>query len=249
MLIAELILAVLITSTISGVFGMVGGMLLLWVLLLLLPIEVAIAVQGILQLVANCARAYFSRAAINWRIIGYATLGLGAALVLLAFVSYTPNLVLVSIGIGLLPIFCYIPRHWLSLDAGRPLHAVICGFFGGALNVGVGVAGPFIDIFFARTAMDRHAIIGTKAMLVLLSHVAKIAFYAAALKQLGQYEMAAIALAIPFSVLGSRLGHMILSRITNATFTRGTVFLITAVGLYYLGQGLYLLWSGAPAGA
>lgn len=240
MLALELIAAVLLTSTLSGVFGMVGGMILLWILLLLMPVEVAIAVQGILQFVANGSRAFFSRRSIDWKIIGFASAGLAASLVVLALVSYTPNLILVSIGIGLLPIFCYIPRHWIRLDAGRPLHAVICGFFGGGLNVGVGVAGPFIDIFFARTAMDRHTIIGTKAMLVLLSHAAKVAFYVTALTRLEGGEIMAIALAMPFAIVGSKLGHAILQRISHQTFARGTVFLISAVGLYYLGQGVYL---------
>lgn len=45
-----LIAAVLLTSTLSGVFGMVGGMVLLWLLLLAFPVTTGIAVQGILQL-------------------------------------------------------------------------------------------------------------------------------------------------------------------------------------------------------
>lgn len=236
-----LALAVLLTATLSGVFGMVGGMILLWILLLLLPVELAIAVQGVLQFVANASRAWFARTWIDWRIIGFAALGIGAALGLFAAVDYTPNLALVSIAIGILPVFCYLPRHWLVLDAGRPAQAVLCGLLGGGLNVGVGVAGPIVDIFFARTAMDRRTVIGTKAALVLLSHVAKILFYAPALGALGRGEVLAILVAMPFSILGSRLGHAVLARMTDRAFRKGTVALITAVGLFFLVQGLTLL--------
>jgi len=42
-------IAVLLTSTLSGVFGMAGGLVLLAVLLTLLPVATAIAVQGAIQ--------------------------------------------------------------------------------------------------------------------------------------------------------------------------------------------------------
>lgn len=237
-----LILAVLATSTLSGVFGMVGGMALLWILLLILPVTTAIATQGILQLTANLSRAYFSRQWIDWRIIRFSTIGMVVAVSLLSATDYTPDVAIVSITVGLLPIFCYIPRHWLSLNAERPFHALLCGFLGGGLNVGVGVAGPIVDIFFTRTTMDRRKIIGTKATMQVFSHVAKIIFYSSTLFDLSHGQVTAIGLAMPFSIFGSILGHRILSRMTNDGFRRGTVFLITGVGLFFLGQGIWMLF-------
>ncbi|MFY9240187.1 MAG: hypothetical protein WAO78_15185 [Roseovarius sp.] len=43
---ATLMIAAFLTATLSGVFGMVGGMVLLWVLLLLMPVRAALALQG-----------------------------------------------------------------------------------------------------------------------------------------------------------------------------------------------------------
>ena len=236
-----LVLAVLATSTLSGIFGMVGGMVLLWLLLLVLPVTAAIAVQGILQLSANLSRAWFARAWIDWKILGNASVGVCVAIALLFVVDYKPNVAVVSICVGLLPIFCYIPRSWLMLDASRRSHALVCGFLGGGLNIGVGVAGPIVDIFFARTDMDRRAIIGTKASLQVLSHIAKIAYYSATLADLDRGEVTAIAIAMPFSVLGSIFGHRILVRLTNEGFRRGTVILVTLVGLFFLAQGVWML--------
>lgn len=236
-----LVLAVLATSTLSGVFGMVGGMVLLWLLLLVLPVTAAIAVQGILQLCANLSRAYFARDWIDWKILGNTSIGVVAAIALLFVVDYKPNVAVVSICVGLLPIFCYIPRSWLVLDASRPGHALACGFLGGGLNVGVGVAGPIVDIFFTRTGMDRRAIIGTKATLQVLSHIAKIVYYSATLADLGRGEITAIVIAMPFSILGSVFGHRILLLLTNDGFRRGTVILVTCVGLFFLAQGLWML--------
>lgn len=236
-----LILAVLATSTLSGVFGMVGGMVLLWILLLVLPVTAAIAVQGVLQLTANLSRAYFSRQWIDWRIIRFSTIGMVAAVGLLFAVNYTPNVAVVSICVGLLPIFCFIPRHWLYLNAASPSHALICGFMGGGLNVSVGVAGPIVDIFFTRTEMDRRRIIGTKATMQVFSHVAKIVYYSSTLFHMSRGEVTAIGLAMPFAILGSILGHQILTRMTNEGFRRGTVILVTGVGLFFLVQGIWML--------
>ena len=240
---AFLIVAVLLTSTLSGVFGMVGGMVLLWLLLLVMPVTTAIAVQGILQLVANCSRAYFSRAWMDWTIIAYSSSGLVLAILLLALVSYTPDVAVVSICVGLLPVAVWMPVRRLRLDASRPLHAVACGFVSGGLNIGVGIAGPVVDIFFVRTEMDRRKVIATKAALQVLSHIAKIVFYSSSLILLSRSETISIGLAAPFAVLGSIIGHRILARLSNEGFRRGTRWLVTLVGGFYFAQGMYLVFS------
>jgi uncharacterized protein len=82
-------LAVFATSTLSGVFGMAGGLVLLAILLAMLPVATAIAVQGAIQIVANGSRAWFSRAHIDWRVLGVICSGLAAAAVLLYILRYT----------------------------------------------------------------------------------------------------------------------------------------------------------------
>lgn len=241
---AILAIAVFLTATLSGVFGMVGGMVLLWVLLLLMPVSAALALQGVLQLVANVSRAWFARTHIDWKIIGVSMIGLAVALGLLAAVSYTPNVAVVSICVGLLPISIWVPKRWFQLDAARPAQALVCGFLSGILNVGIGVAGPIVDIFFARTLMDRRTVIATKATMVGVSHVAKIVFYSAALSNFSQSDWLAILIAVPFSVIGSMAGHKILIRLTDESFRTGTRWLVTGIGAFFLVQGIYLLATG-----
>ena len=85
-------LAVFATSALSGVFGMAGGLVLLAILLAMLPVATAIAVQGAIQIVANGSRAWFSRAHIDWRVLGVISTGLAAAGLLLYILRYTPDL-------------------------------------------------------------------------------------------------------------------------------------------------------------
>lgn len=238
---AAMLVAVFATSMISGIFGMAGGLILLGIFLLILPVGTAIAVQGIVQLIANGSRAFFSRAYIDWRVLGIMTLGLLTAAAILFIVRYTPDLATVCITIGVLPILLWIPQSWLALDASKPLHAFICGFLGGGINLAVGVAGPTIDMFFIRTPMDRRTIIATKAAAQVVNHAGKIIFYWNATMVLAPAEWAAVALAAPFAIIGTSAGHWVLQRLTDANFKSWTRLIVTAVGIFYLTRGILLV--------
>lgn len=237
-------LAVFLTSTLSGVFGMAGGLVLLAILLALLPVATAIAVQGAIQIVANGSRAWFSREHIDWRVLGVITTGLAASAAALYILRYTPDLAAVCLAIGLMPILVWIPRDWLALDAQKPLHAFFCGFFGGGLNLAVGVSGPTVDIFFIRTSMDRRKIIATKAATQVISHASKVVFYGGLASAMGQGDWLMVLVAAPFAVAGTNLGYHILQRMSDDGFRRYTRWVVTAIGLFYFVRGLSLLLGG-----
>lgn len=233
--------AVFLTSTLSGVFGMAGGLVLLAVMLAMMPVATAIAVQGAIQIIANGSRAWFSRAHIDWRILFTICLGLAAAAVLLYLLRYTPDLATVCIAIGVMPILVWIPRRWLALDASRPVHGFFCGLLGGGLNLAVGVSGPTVDTFFIRTQMDRRKVIATKAATQVVSHASKVVFYGATAGAMGGDDWLLVLIAAPFAVAGTNLGFHILQRMTDDGFRKWTRFVVTAIGIFYLARGLSLL--------
>lgn len=232
---------VFLTSTLSGVFGMAGGMVLLAALLTILPVATAIAIQGAIQIIANGSRAWFSRAFIDWRIIASMVAGILLAAALLFAVRYQPDLATVCIAVGLMPILVWLPRGWVQLDASRPIQALACGFISGGLNLAVGVAGPSIDIFFIRTQMDRRRIIATKACIQVISHGAKVVFYGTTAAAMTSSDWLLVALAAPFAVAGTNVGYMILQRLSDDGFRRWTRWIVTLLGIFYLGRGIILL--------
>jgi uncharacterized membrane protein YfcA len=233
--------AVFLTSLLSGIFGMAGGLILLWILLFLYPVGTAIAIQGVIQMVSNGSRAWFSRAYIDWKILGVLCIGVAISAAVLFAIDYTPSLVVVLIGIGLMPILVWLPFKRLQLDASRPSHALIAGLLSGFLNISVGVAGPTIDIFFIRTQMDRRKVIATKASIQTLSHLVKIAFYWDAASKLPTVDMAAVLIAAPIAILGALAGNGILQKMTDANFRAWTRWVVTGVGAVYLVQGILTL--------
>jgi len=239
---AAFVCLVFLTSAFSGVFGMAGGLVLLWVLLMLLPTATAIAVQGIIQLTSNGARAWISREFIDWKISAIAATGLIVSAIVFLAVSYSPDLAVVSISIGLMPLLVWIPKSWFVFDASRPAHAFWCGIVAGSLNVGIGTSGPSIDIFFVRTMMDRRGVIATKAFLQASSHVIKILFYLHTSRTLFASEWLLVLAAAPFAIGGTSAGAAILRRLTDESFRKWTRVIVTVVGGAYLARGVSLLW-------
>ncbi|MFG6665712.1 TSUP family transporter [Halomonas sp. HNIBRBA4712] len=238
---AALVGVVFFTSMLSGVFGMAGGMVLLWFLLLVFPAASAMAVHGVIQLTANGSRAWLSRRYIVWRIVGQMALGVVSAAALLVSVSYSPNAAIVSLLLGMMPLLIWMPKRWLHLKANRASHALACGFASGGLTIVAGVSGPLIDILFVRSQMDRRQVVATKAMTQVVAHSIKIVFYLGSALTLSTGEWGIVLLAAPFALLGTRAGTFILHRLTDANFRTWTRWIVTAIGAFYFVQGLVLL--------
>jgi len=237
-----------VTATLSGVFGMAGGLVLMGALALVLPVSAAFVTHGVLQLVANGWRAVLHRRHVQWRIVGFYAVASLAAGALVAALSLTPSKPVLYLLMGLVPGLVWLPQSWLRLDAARPLQALASGFLVTSLNLTAGVAGPLLDIFFVRTELTRHAIVATKAATQVFSHLAKILVYGAPLlgaKGAGQMPpLWLFALAIPLSMAGTAVGGRILERMSDVNFKRWTRWIVTAVGAVYLVQAAQLFASG-----
>jgi len=232
-----LIAIAFLTATLSGVFGMAGGLALIGALTLMLPVNAAFVTHGLLQLVANGWRAILYRRHVQWRIVGLYALASLAAGIVVALAGYTPSKPLVFLLLGLVPMLVWLPRKWIRLDAARPHQALISGFLVTSLNLTAGVAGPLLDIFFVRTELTRHQIVATKATTQVFSHLAKIIVYGAPLfaaHEKGMPPLWVFVFAVPLSMLGTVFGGWILDRMSDVNFKRWTAWLVTAIGFMYL---------------
>ena len=234
---AFLVATAFLTATLSGVFGMAGGLVLMGALAWVLPVSAAFVTHGILQLVANGWRAVLHRQHIKWTVTAWfiiATL-LGAGFV--SLFSLAPTRPLLFLLLGLVPMLVWLPKGWLQLDAAKRSHALIFGTVASILNLTAGVAGPFLDTLFVRTGLNRHEIVATKAAIQSLNHLAKIAVYGSILASSSSVAMPPwwlFALAIPASMLGTTAGGQILDRISDVNFKSWTAWIVTGIGGFYL---------------
>ncbi len=240
-----LVITAFLTATLSGIFGMAGGLVLMGVLALILPVQAAFVTHGILQLVANGWRALLHREHLAWAIVGWyalASLVAAGAVWIIAFIPSEPLLFLL---LGMVPMLVWLPKHWLSLDASKPAHALVSGFLVTGLNLSAGVAGPLLDIFFVRTALSRHQIVATKAATQVFSHLAKIIVYGLPFVVGGKSALPPLwlfAIAIPASMLGTTAGGWVLDRMSDVNFKRWTAWIVTAIGVLYLVKA-WTAWS------
>ena len=100
---AALAVVAVVTSFISGLFGVAGGMLLIGFLLLLLPVPVAMVFHGVIQIAANGSRSWLWRQHINWQVVLQFGIGTGFALLVFSFSAFVPPKPLVLLMVGLTP--------------------------------------------------------------------------------------------------------------------------------------------------
>src|SRR5215470_10872036 len=152
---AALAVVAVVTSFISGIFGMAGGMLLIGILLTMLPVPVAMVFHGVIQIAANGWRSYLWRHHINWAVV--LEFGLGSIFSLLVFSSlaFVPAKWVVLMAVGLTPFIALSVPHTIAPNIERLGQAFVAGAIGGALQLVSGVTGPILDIFYVRTGMTR----------------------------------------------------------------------------------------------
>jgi uncharacterized protein len=172
-----LISSVLLTSMLSGVFGMAGGMVLMGILLVLFSVEKAMFVHGVAQFASNGWRSVLWWQHIAWQVFrGYA---LGAAVVMamatMLQVTFTCPVVMLMLGIATFVAFLLPSR--LHLNVERKGHPFACGWVCMAMQMLSGVSGPLLDTFFVHSDMDRRQVVSTKSAVQTLSHALRIAFF------------------------------------------------------------------------
>ena len=238
------LIAAALTATISGIFGMAGGMIFMAVITLYLGVAEAMIVHGAVQSGSNLSRAYFLRQDIRWDVIRNHFFGAVPIIIVLAFVSFIPDKQLLFTALGLLPFLLWLPRGWLQGDAEKPVHAMFCGALIIALNILAGVAGPALDFFYVKTAMTRQQIVATKAVTMLFSHIVKIVYYLSAViffVETGKDSSLTnlppwwfYFAAIPCIIFGTYLGTRVLLTLKDINFKNYTKYLVTLIGVYYL---------------
>lgn len=233
-----ILITVFLSAIVSAMLGMAGGLVLMGVLALVLPVSAAMVTHGVVQSVSNGWRAVLLRRFILWKALGFYLIGSALAALGLMAVQLTLDRAWLLIALGCVPMLVWLPAGRWSLDAARPVHGVAAGFLVTGLNVIAGVSGPLLDVFFQNAGVDRRAIVATKAASQVAAHGVKIAYYAGpALAVSDGGLLWLIALAVPLSIAGTTLGARVLAQMSEAVFRRWTKRVVTGIGLVYLVTG------------
>src|SRR5262245_6266026 len=182
---AALTAAVLATSFLSGIFGMAGGIILLGIMLVMMPLAPAMVLHGVTQLASNAWRAWIWRTAIRWDIVCSYALGALVAAAAFTAVSFTPSKPVTLIAIGLISLAgLWLPGRFAP-DITRRGHGFGCGVVCTALHLVAGISGPVLDVSFVRTRLGRRETVATKAAVMALGHLLKVVYFGQLLRATG----------------------------------------------------------------
>ncbi len=241
LLLAILGVSSLVTSFISGILGMAGGMILMGILLALLPLPPAMMLHGITQLASNGWRALLWRDSVDWRVFRAYVFGSLVSLALFALVQVVVSKPVALILLGLTPFVTLALPEKLHLNVERKGHSAACGFICNVLSLTSGVSGPILDVFFVRSSMSRHAVVATKAMTQSFSHILKIVYFGALVATASTVDPWVAAMMVLLAFTGTQLSKRVLEKMNDESFRFWTRWTVIVTGLFYLASGIFLL--------
>ncbi|MGI9605454.1 MAG: sulfite exporter TauE/SafE family protein [Acidimicrobiales bacterium] len=169
--------AAVLTSVLSAVAGLGGGVILLAVLAQFFVPIVAIPIQGGIQLASNGSRALLLRREINLRAAGAASLLiLPASLAGVALATSVPEeATRFALGTFLL-VVVWRPSmlRWTPAGGISDRTLVGVGAVSGFLNTTVGASGPFTSPFFKAVTSTHTAFVATAAASQVVAHTSKL---------------------------------------------------------------------------
>jgi uncharacterized membrane protein YfcA len=237
-------LAVLLSSFVSGVFGLAGGMILLGVLLIFFDVPTAMVLFSVLVATANIWRVVMWWRYIHWRIwFGY-IVGGSVALLTLRLIEFVPSKALVYFLLGLIPfVIESLPRAWHPSIEWRGM-PVIGGLITTTIQLLAGNGGVFLDIFFQKSKIDRKTTVATKAFCQTFGNLARILYFGAVAGIDPSFPFWAFIPAMLLAITGTMLAPLVLNRMTDVGFRKWTRTIIFAVGAVYLLRAGWLFWHG-----
>lgn len=235
---------IVVSSFLSGVFGMAGGMVLIGVLLIYFDVATAMIFFSIIQLVANGWRAIQWWSFVRWRMFWFYCLGGALAFVVMRLIEFIPDKALVYLLLGLMPFAVeLLPASWRPNIEWRGV-PFLSGVFTTVIQFLAGVGGPFLDIFFQKSALDRKTTLATKAVTQSASHVLR-GVYFVSLNGMGSgLDPLPLAVAIALAIGGTALAPYVIERMTDHSFRQWTRFVIYSISIVYIVRAGWLFWYG-----
>ena len=226
-----LILASFITSSISAVLGMGGGIILLGIMAIIIPEGyMVIALHGMIQLASNTTRTFVFRNFLKKNLIKEFLIGalIGVSisiiiifLILQFFEVQSANQIKVEMLKPLIGIFI-IWYLFFKKKQTKEKHGsfIKVGSIAGISSIFIGAVGPLIAPFFLNKNLTKENIIANKAACQMITHLTKIPLFIFLfnVNYISEYKVLLPLILAVF--IGTNFGKKILSFIPEALFKK-----------------------------
>ena len=227
----ELLLGLLtfFTSTVAGIVGLGGGMMLIAVLSSFLPLNALIPVHGLTQMSSNFSRAIFAYKDVQYETIPKFLIGSLAGIALFASIISMISLEYVPLFIGL-----YILLSLWSKKFNNKIkkyeNYYLVGFLQSGLSIVVGATGPLTMTLLLKDYEDKDKVVATGAALMSITHILKVFVFMYFGFVFFDYIGIIIAMIIG-AVAGSYTGTKLRDKIDGKKFTMILKVLLSALAV------------------
>lgn len=229
-------LAAFVTSMLSGVLGMAGGVTLVGIFSLFLAPAAVIPVHGVVQLVANATRTVAFLKDVRWSIFAWFSPPLIFGAVAGGWVRGEVGHDWFRPAIGAFVLAFLLWRRLMPRFAQPPLwiYAPV-GFAVGFLGLFVGATGPLIAPFFLRDDLAPKEVVATQAVCQAWGHLLKVPAFLALGFDYGAHLDLLVACCLA-AVVGTYAGRAVVGRISKRAFTLLFEGVLLILGAHLLGS-------------
>jgi len=229
------------TAFLSGIFGMAGGLILIGILLVLLPLPEAMALHAVTQMASNGWRGLLWWRHVRLPIVVVYLAGCALALGAWGLTQYVPSKPVALLMLGATPFLVRLLPKNLKPNPESVPQTVLYGVMCTTLMLLTGVSGPLFDSFFLGGTLDRREIVATKSVCQLFGHAMKLAYFTLLIGGGATIDPLIAGIAIAASMLGTSLARPVLEMLTDKQYRLWAARMITGIAGYYLVYGCYLL--------
>lgn len=234
---ALLVVASFFTSALTAAFGVGGGVAMLALMGIFLPVAALIPVHGAVQLGSNTGRAWHQRAYVRRDIFGPFIAGslVGAAVGAMVVVQLPDALLKLLLGVFIVVVtWTKIPGFERLSHAGLAIGSAVTAL----VTMFVGASGPLLAAFFAQVMPeDRKALVATHGAGMTIHHFLKVVVFGLAGFAFAQW-MPLVAAMIASGFLGTVYGTSWLEKLPEQTFRRWFKIGITLLAADMIRRGV-----------
>lgn len=225
-----------LTSLLTAITGIGGGLLLLSVMVQFLTPAAALPVHGVVQLASNASRAAFGWRHVRWELVGSYALGafIGAMLGSRVVVALDPDPFRILLGVCVL-VLTWMPRF--ETRRRLPGRFLLVGGGVSFLSMFLGAIGPLSAPFFLRENLKRDALVVTHAACLSFLHAFKVLAFLTAGFTLSSHAVLLVGMPVA-ATLGSWIGTGFRGRLSERLFRHVFRILVTLLGSR-------LIWTAA----
>lgn len=234
---ALLVVASFFTSALTATFGLGGGLAMLALMGIFVPVAALIPVHGAVQLGSNSGRAWHQRAHIRWEIFAPFLAGSIVGAVIGAFVVIQLPDALMKLVLGAF----IVAITWTTIpgmaEIGRAGLAVASAVLA-VLSMMLGATGPLLSALFAQIIPgDRKALVATMAGGMTIQHVLKVIVFSIAGFAFHEW-FPLVAAMIVTGYLGTVYGSTLLEKLDESVFRTWFRIGITVLALDLIRRGV-----------